>query len=80
MERVLIKSHTVVGESSIPDISGMAADHPIFPRDPHHLFNARQTFDLCLIECADIPNNVNLRQGPVSAGNTVSPGRDTGFS
>ena len=29
MERVLIKSHTVVGESGIPNISGMAAD-PLF--------------------------------------------------
>ena len=79
MERVLIKSHTVVGESGIPNISGMAADHPVFPRDPHHLFDARQTLHLRLIECTHIPNHVDLRQRSVSAGNTVSPGRDTGF-
>ena len=80
MKRVLIKAHPVVGESRIPDVPGMAADHPVFPRDPHHLFNARQAFNLRLIERGDIPDDVNLRQGPVGAGNAVRSGRDTGFA
>ena len=79
MQRLLIKAHVLIGEPRGADVSGVAADHAVFARNPNHFLNPGEAFDLGLVQAGNITDQINLGECTASAGDAVAMWGNSGL-